>query len=62
MVDDYHGAAEEDREARRDWHDARRQDNRAQDEQGGVVVGARRRKVPRSGYEGGALRAFSSRL
>jgi|HubBroStandDraft_6_1064221.scaffolds.fasta_scaffold1665972_2 hypothetical protein len=38
-VGDYHGAAEADREAHRDWHDARRQDNRAQDEQGGLVIG-----------------------
>jgi hypothetical protein len=38
-VGDYRGAAEADREAHRDWHDARRQDSRAQDEQGGYVVG-----------------------
>lgn len=30
-VGDYQGAAEADREARRDWHDARRQNERARD-------------------------------
>ena len=39
---DYEGAAEAQREARRDWHDARRQDHRWQDEQqGGIVIGPR---------------------
>ena len=38
-VGDYRGAAAADREAHRDWHDARRQDHRAQDAEGGYVVG-----------------------
>jgi hypothetical protein len=38
-VGDYHGAAEAQREAHRDWHDARRQEHRAQDTEGGYVVG-----------------------
>jgi hypothetical protein len=38
-VGDYHGAAEADREAHRDWRDARRQEHRAQDDQGGYVIG-----------------------
>ena len=38
-VGDYHGAAEADREAHRDWRDARRQEHRAQDDQGGYVTG-----------------------
>jgi hypothetical protein len=37
-IGDYHGAAEADREAHRDWRDARRQEHRAQDEQGGYVI------------------------
>ena len=36
---DYEGAAEAQRDARRDWHDARRQEHRAQDETGGFVIG-----------------------
>ena len=36
---DYRGAAEADRDARQNWHDARRQVQRAQDETGGIVIG-----------------------
>jgi hypothetical protein len=36
---DYRGAAEADREARRDWHDAGRQRDRAQQDSGGVIIG-----------------------
>jgi hypothetical protein len=36
---DYRGAAEADREAHRDWHDARRQDNRARDDSGALIIG-----------------------
>jgi hypothetical protein len=36
---DYRGAAEADREAHRDWRDANRQQDRAQDESGGIVIG-----------------------
>jgi hypothetical protein len=35
---DYQGAAEADREARRDWQNARRQDYRAREESGSSVV------------------------
>jgi len=38
-VGDYQGAAQADREARRDWHDARRQEERARDESTGVIIG-----------------------
>ena len=37
-VGDYEGAAQADREARRDWRSARRQDERAQSESGGTVI------------------------
>jgi hypothetical protein len=36
---DYRGAAEADSEARRDWRDARRQQDRAQEDSGGVIIG-----------------------
>jgi hypothetical protein len=38
-VGDYRGAAEADQEAHRDWRDARRQERRSQDEQGGLIIG-----------------------
>jgi len=38
-VGDYHGAAEANREAHRDWRDAHRQENRAQVDPGGYVIG-----------------------
>jgi hypothetical protein len=38
-IGDYHGAAEANREAHRDWRDAHRQENRAQADSGGYVVG-----------------------
>jgi hypothetical protein len=38
-VGDYHGAAEANREAHRDWRDARRQEHRAQYDRGGYVIG-----------------------
>ena len=36
---DYQGAAEAQREARRDWHDARRQEHRAQEDSNTFVFG-----------------------
>ena len=36
---DYRGAAESNCEARQDWHDARRQEHRAQEDSGGMVYG-----------------------
>jgi hypothetical protein len=36
---DYRGAAEADREAHRDWRDARRQQERSRDESSGVIIG-----------------------
>jgi hypothetical protein len=36
---DYRGAAEADSEARRNWRDARRQQDRAQEDSGGVIIG-----------------------
>jgi hypothetical protein len=36
---DYRGAAEADREAHRDWHDANRQQERARDQSGAVIIG-----------------------
>jgi hypothetical protein len=36
---DYRGAAEADREAHRDWRNARRQEDRAQDGSGAVIIG-----------------------
>ena len=38
-VGDYAGAAEAQRDAHRDWHAARRQDERARDESGAVIIG-----------------------
>jgi hypothetical protein len=38
-IGDYHGAAEANREAHRDWRDARHQEHRAQDDQSGYVIG-----------------------
>jgi hypothetical protein len=38
-VGDYDGAAEAQRDARRDWHSARRQEDRARDESGAVIIG-----------------------
>ena len=38
-IGDYHGAAEAQRDAHRDWRDAHRQENRAATEPGGVIVG-----------------------
>jgi hypothetical protein len=38
---DYQGAAEAQRDARRDWHDANRQEQRSQYDQGGIVIGPR---------------------
>ena len=35
---DYQGAAEAQRDARRDWHDATRQDERAREDTGGGVI------------------------
>ncbi|HEY2616110.1 MAG TPA: hypothetical protein VGI78_02120 [Acetobacteraceae bacterium] len=38
-VGDYQGAAEAQRDAHRDWRDSHRQQDRAQDESGAVVIG-----------------------
>jgi hypothetical protein len=38
-VGDYQGAAEADRDAHRDWRDAHRQQYRAQQDSGGVIIG-----------------------
>ncbi len=38
-VGDYRGAEEADREAHQDWRDANRQQDRAQDESGRIVIG-----------------------
>jgi len=37
-IGDYHGAAEAEREAHRDWRDARRHEERARDESGSSII------------------------